>query len=936
MPFDRETDKVLAGGLNLLAGADLAGQDEALVLQNWRPEAGRLHSRRGSHRHLTIPTPGYIHTISHSGGTPSVYLGIDTELYRGNSSIQAGFDRRPLGIVGFQQYAWVMNQNVQRKDDGSTVSRWLPDRPAGKPTATAQAQDKKNLSLFESSESWTTLGATDSPTPFFDGPTSQEGASSLRLITEAAGSARADGTPLTSDFGMGGEQNDDDLFKIWLFATNPAAIQNVHVMVDVNDGTFEQDYYRFTISGADLNLAWTTWSEVAFFRKRRVIPRPPPEPPFPDTGEPQQLPQVDEGEIVDRIGFDRQGNTPGKDWSTAQKVRVQVDASEALQFHFDNFHVLSTVTGPFNGEYDWAVTFVNKEGHETNPSDFSSPVQFDAQFARLTGIPVSNGTQGVTKRRIYRRGGLQAATVRVGEINDDITTTFEDKVSEDDATALGIRLESDHDPPPAARGLVGPYFERLLAYNSAAHRNRLWWTPTSRPWYFRGSDDPDDGDWVDVGEDGEDLVFVSTHKRTAWLYKTGSIWRLVGNPDDGDLEPTNAGIGVVGPQAVAEGDGVDYICARDGVYVFNGDQARKISEAVDPLFRGQYVELSAGPGAVYAPPLDPEHLDRVTLAYAYGRLYVSYPALGRSGTGQQLQNNSDTLIYDTLSGRWHAHKLASAFTSTGFTALHFSKVSGALLAATLDGNVLSLEQGGSLDDLNGNNRSIPLIYQSGYRFQGVPDNDKRYEDVVIDFNTSFIPAGGPGASLTVKAYFDYGASNVTLGTIQGGVQARKTFRINAGKGKDARNIAIRIEGDTTSEVTINEITVHFYGLPRLARSYDSEVLDLGSALVKEFDELEIEIEPSSLASLAWEFHSDMPDREVKARLTGTIMPDSLVRKVYPIPFSSVIQGRRFRVLMSGDPFRLYNIRVRRKSESGVYFDGAAGESWESSDLSFVG
>lgn len=912
MPYVTKTDEILTGGVNLLSPSDQLRDEHALVVQNFRSdEHGALHSRPGSDRYLTISAGANIHSMSHSGGGPSFYLGVDNQLYREASSIDSGYDGKPLGIVGFRRFAWIMSPAKQRKDDASTLTAWLPDKPAGKPVATPTSLDAITIAAMESSEAWVTDDQLDKPNPYFDNTKIAEGATSLRFVTDAAGTPSATLTfGLPKDLSIGGRQNDEDVVTLWINCLDARQVDNVVLLVDVDDGTFSQNFYTATIAQEALNPAGQEWSDISVIRK------------------------LPEGDVTRRIGFTRTGDDSTKDWTTVSAIKISAQVNEATQLHFDQCFISGGISGDLEGEYRWVVTFENEEGHETNPSEISETVRLDRQYAALSAIPTPTPGQGVTRRNIYRGGGSLTAFYRVGVLNDDVSTAWTDKVSDDDATALGIILEIDHDPPPPAQGLAGPYFEKLLAWNSGRtadqdkqFKNRLWWCKTSRPWYWPGSDNAAAGNHVDVGEDGEDILDVQPHKRVAWIYKTGSIWRLVGDPDDGELEQTNAHIGVAGALAVANAGAVDYFVGANGngIFSFNGDREERVSAAIDPIFRGQYVRLYDG---TYAAPVDADNAWRIATGYAYGKVYVSYPTPG-SPSGA----NSETVILDTRTGRWYQYKLGADFQSTGFTSFTYSTSTGQLFGATLDGNVLTLEPMGSginVDDFGGNNREIPLVYQSGYRNQGLPDNEKLYEDVIIEHNTSFIPAGGTGALLTLTAYFNKGASNVVLGQIRSSAPSRTTFQINAGLGQRAYDISIRIAGDNTnSEVVLSKIFIHYKVEPRLGKSYDSGVLDSGTDQVKQLEELEFELEASE--QLDWKVYSDMPGGDLTLKAAAPLISPA-TRKTSNIYLTTPVEGKRLRITIGsvGD-FRLYSGRARIKP-IGEYIDGALGDFWDSGEL----
>src|ERR1035438_9857860 len=132
-----QVQKLLSGGLNLLAPADSITSGQAIACENWRSDqVGILRSRKG----MTL-----VHTYAAAVNSiidvlslsPTRYFGVGTALYRATTSIATGFDANPLNMLSFQGRFWVMNQAKQVKDDGTTCFNWTPAPPTAVPTPIA-------------------------------------------------------------------------------------------------------------------------------------------------------------------------------------------------------------------------------------------------------------------------------------------------------------------------------------------------------------------------------------------------------------------------------------------------------------------------------------------------------------------------------------------------------------------------------------------------------------------------------------------------------------------------------------------------------------------------------------------------------------------------------------------------------------------------------
>lgn len=567
------------------------------------------------------------------------------------------------------------------------------------------------------------------------------------------------------------------------------------------------------------------------------------------------------------------------------------------------------------GTFTYYVTFGNDLGHESNPSPASESITFAmAGGPLLTGIPFSSDPQ-VTRRHIYRVGGSVLTPQRVTTIYDNLLiSSWIDDVTVDVQQVLNIEMPADHDRPPGCYGLMGPYFGRLIAFRSVAFPGRYWWSKTALPFAWPGAADESEGNWQDAGDVREAILAGTYRNRLALFYKEKSIWRLDGDPDTSDPEDTNAGMGIVGSFALASDGGVDYFAGPEGIYQFNGDRAVKISEKLNPIFQGEYVKV----GDVYFPPVNQAYLQNVVMAARFGRLYVSYPS------GAEVVPDT-TLVCDLGSGRWYSHKVSTGLVAptigggyaAGFVGLLNEGTGGALLGGVVTPTgvkVAALEQGQT--DAG---QAIGLVWQSRFSDQAKPDNEKVYQDLVLDYSTWDLGEAATPASLTVKAIYDNGASVEALGTISAAARSRATFALGTYPGKMAYNMAVRIEGNASSTVRINEATMNYYLEPRRARTWDSGWLDFGTRGHKELLALEIDMEGDGVVTLAihndaitmglastGSFASLLPRRRVY--LTSETSPNTLYTAT-----AKALGARRFRLVLStteGKYMKVYSMRAK--------------------------
>lgn len=544
--------------------------------------------------------------------------------------------------------------------------------------------------------------------------------------------------------------------------------------------------------------------------------------------------------------------------------------------------------------YTYYVTFVTADGHESGAASASFIPDNPNQIVQIT-LPSSADPQ-VTGCNVYRTGNTLNNAYLINPSPVDEGSTYEDSgedsedyhQSDDSLLRLGITLVSNVGDPPPAKGCAGPYFGHLLMWNSAAHPNRLWWSASWKPWAFPGAA-YDAGNWVDVGDEGEEILDVSLFPRMAVIYKTNSIWRIAGDPDDegASVEQVSGGVGLAAIMARARAGAVDYLLAGDGVYRMNGDAAVKASLAIDPVLRSESADTPFGlNGIATSKPT-------ACMAHRNGRVYLSYPEYGQS-------SNTRTLVFDVGRDKWVSD-------SRAFSALFDEGPGGSLLGA-IGTALVGVEDNGTSD----NGTAIHLMYQTGYLNQGHPENEKVYADLVIEANTG-------GANIVASLIYNSGATSEAIGTLNSSSRTLFTFPVGTDDlGAKARNVAVRLEGDaaTDAQVVIYNAILHYYVLPRPAKTIDTDLSDWGTPNFKDVDLIHLDVNLPGAATL-----------KVTGSTTYTkALTSTAGRTTLTIPVPN-ITGRLIRVtLQSETAFYFYGAQIRMLP-LGLAFDGANSETF---------
>lgn len=550
------------------------------------------------------------------------------------------------------------------------------------------------------------------------------------------------------------------------------------------------------------------------------------------------------------------------------------------------------------GDYEYWITYLTAEGFESNLSP-GATITLTAQDASLV-IPVS-ADPTVIWRRIYRTGGTQVQLLMVGEVLDNVTTVFVDSMTDLAAEELGITHTGDHDDPPAAKGLVGPYFDRLIAYNSVTFPNRFWWTEQSKPSYFPGSAAAE-GNWAPVGDDGEEIVRIVQRPGMILFYKTRSIWRCVGDPGtDGIIEQIATKVGLISDAGLAEGGQLDYFDTQFGVYECNGDQTKKLSSKLDPLF---LQDATDNPGVTLAGITeDPAGRKLGVMALRHGLLWFSYVS-GLSTVADT------TLVYDLALGQWTSD-------SRAFTALFDEGQPDALVGALAGTASVSIVDAAITGP-------IQVDLMTRVMDQQKPQNAKTYGDLVLVHDLQ-------GDALSVEAIYDFGAGVEALGPISSNGREETILRFSGGQGTQARSVAIHISGTLWGQGLIYSAHLHYQVEQRDGLTFDTSAIALTSndapgvpgvpSHVKEVSAFAADIQTQ--ADVTWQFYADLPSGLTELQLApGTIPHIGTGRRgiqaALDLAGNQLPEGKLFRLLLTSDlPFRVYSLQFLCR-RLGVY------------------
>ena len=928
--YARKSLQLLGGGFSCLPPVDKVPITDYLLAQNWRVDAlGRLVSRAGYASKFSISGAGIAHSAGSVGGVSSpLYVGCNSAIsspssdvyYNGNSTpIATGFDGNRIAfcaqnrdVASSDPWMWVMNRGNQGRHCAATGwQQWnLTPPPASATLAAGSIAAPESITAGTNANPvvLTTAIAPPSGTVFISGFTGswaplngQQVATNISGTTfslpfDSTGYGAMTGTPTVAAAGAG-------VVCTYTYQANPAYIHSL---------TIAGVTYSFPENTYDIAKTYDSSLTVAQLMASFATGDPNCAVTYPGSGN-----NIDITPIIAGISIP----ISGSDGNTAVSV--------------------GTATNLPNGTYQVYLTFVSADlSLESNPSA-SAAITVANQAIAVT-IPSADAP--VDTRigfvRIYATGGTLGAAYQIGQVastHSSPATSFLATLPDLQVTQNGVIMPTQNDPPPAASGMIGPYFGQLYAWSTATNVNRLFYTNPDLPQYWPGSGDSQVGNWVDVGDSGEAIVWCTIHTNMLVIYKERSIWMLIGTSSStATLEKVYDGFGLTGQFALAPAGMVDYFVGPNGLCIFDMNAVHQISGKVLPIFNQSLTNSGATtpPGSILAGSAFNSNSTAayaVALGHANGKLFVSYAEQG--GTYNMLVydegNQPEVSIYlKNLEGKWFYHRNGISGIQNGFFGFFFDGVAMIGLTGALSGGAAV---GYNVDDFRGfltedlSSTAIECVYQSHFEDCGMPDNPKVFLEVVVDIELTVVSTSSDTAA--VSAAFGNVNTFTTLGSIATGGRSQVSFSLAQ---TSAKNVSILATCPSSYGVILHNVYLYYYEDTRIALVAATLPTDLGVGKIKQCKELELDVAAPN-GTVAVTILSDLPGNALSSRHTPSVAQAG--RAILKYPFA-ITEGLLWQVVLKGnssEPFQLYAVRLLMRVMA-VYVEGyesTAGFVWDS-------
>jgi len=241
--------------------------------------------------------------------------------------------------------------------------------------------------------------------------------------------------------------------------------------------------------------------------------------------------------------------------------------------------------GP-DGDYTYKISYYTTS-YEVLFNVVSNPVTVVDNDISLSMIPIapdSYGGEDVTGRKIYRisDGGSDYKLLSNGTIANNTATTLTDSDADGARGAAYPAGDSTYTPPKGRLILI--HNNRLFIANDPSYPSRIYYSEDGSHDVFKT------GAYFDIRpNDGDEITFIKNILGILTISKNNTVQKLYtdGDTPSSDWEISDP-FSHVGCQAMYSASnsplGVIYL-SSDGLYSFNGQNEKKISDAVSPEIR---------------------------------------------------------------------------------------------------------------------------------------------------------------------------------------------------------------------------------------------------------------------------------------------------------------------------------------------------------------
>jgi hypothetical protein len=926
--------KDFSGGWNPSADAVNCPPNALLRMDNLvLDDRGILSLRKGISSAISSPNASINNLFTANlNGTKYRMVSAGSAVYSNGSTLGIAMPgTTDVQFASYKDQIFFARSTTKKKYDGSATRNWGIQTPIMAPTAVALANDGKVFGSFN--------GATHAT------PDSPVWVAVTGTIAEATGSdtvaySALETTPNVSSgqtmitktytnpvnftvYDAGNIAGINDIIQFWVYITKPEELNNIILEIDINDGTFQTDYYRY---------AWTTVASA---------------PTAPNLGEIQQLliqasvPESQWPTIIDQIftqyydslavyeagagstqfiggtwarfsiarsSLYRYGTTSGKDWSTVKAIRFTTNNTPASTgtITFDNLEIIGGTESTQVGNYRYRIAAVRNTSYQivSAPSSASELIILRAQGSTIT-IPeatLSALDPQATEIWLYRMGGTMTNYFRVASLilQFDHTAPFETEYGADGSQAnYTCTFESE------LGGTVGPSkcnyeWERTYGYltistivdnltdTQAMAINIKMQSDTNPPpdniigicgpYYDRlfcltetmlwpslrlKPDSYAAGQVITVGGDDETALWIAQALGGLYIGTTKDIYRLDGDGaeyPDGTMNFTKVPVNNGNPP-------ISSAFAREGnaIVYLASDGWRTFNGSSSTPIKGDTDLLWKGETRHGVSPVNVTGATSRFRAAIWNSRLVAITPEGSNTTSSTAIHN-----YHFDTGKWNRYTYAQAW-----TAIH-REPDGTLIAGNAAGTVHQLETG--TQDVT---TDIPVVLWTTVDDAGLPNNEKEALDLQTRLDT-----GANAVSIALHRDGSATASDTQSVTLAGS----SVYQYNVSDISHFRQFQLRVTGSFSIFKWL-EYALAFIALPESRRAWRFVAPDVSDRDMTWIRGIRIKARADANLTVSLAFDGG-------TATTDTVIPTTGEATVYDVTYGRGIKGKSPDVLIT--------------------------------------
>ena len=243
--------------------------------------------------------------------------------------------------------------------------------------------------------------------------------------------------------------------------------------------------------------------------------------------------------------------------------------------------------------YIYKVAFYNGTTYSYSTAR-SNPILTGAGVHNITLTDIPLGESGTTQRMIYRISGaasrsaaLSSSTYyRVATISNNTARTYDDAITdttiETNTAPTWATVSAGLDITPPLGKILTIHRESAWISGNVTTPSQIYWSDEFNPDYF----DPADYDRIRE-DDGDQITAVKEQLGSLKIFKTNSVQNYYTDRAQADWAPSPPypAVGTSSTYSVADSPNGIYYLGNGGIYLFNGQSARLVSDAVTPEIR---------------------------------------------------------------------------------------------------------------------------------------------------------------------------------------------------------------------------------------------------------------------------------------------------------------------------------------------------------------